>query len=187
MNPSPIRVAIQGDRASFHEIAANKHFTGPITLLYCQTFEEVFTQLINGDADRAFVAVSNSSHGTIKEVARLIKTYPVTAEATHQLAIEQHIISSKPIELSEIKEVISHPVALSQCSLYLKSVLPHSKPSDYHDTSAAVEYIKMRNDPSVVAIGSEAAAELHGMHILKRAVQDDPRNATTFTSFVLQR
>lgn len=187
MNPSPIRVAIQGDRASFHEIAAKKHFTNPITLLYCQTFEEAFAHLLHGEADRTFVAVANSAHGTIQEVAQLVEAHPVTAEATHQLAIEQHIIGSKPIELSEIKEVISHPVALSQCSLYLESALRHSKKSDYHDTSAAVEYIKRRNDPSVVAIGSEAAAELHGMHILKRAVQDDPRNITTFTSFVLQR
>lgn len=187
MNPSPIRVAIQGGRASFHEIAAKKHFTAPITLYYCQTFEETFGLLVRGEVDRTFVAVANSAHGAIEEVERLVASHPVVAEASHQLAIEQHIIGHKPIQLDEIQEVLSHPVALSQCSLYLGSALHHSKKTDYHDTSAAVAHIKSLNNPSIVAIGSEAAAELHDMYIIKRAVQDDPDNTTTFTSFALRR
>ncbi len=186
MTKLSLKVAIQGDRASFHEIAAQRYYQESVELLYCQTFEETFALLHSGGADRAFVAVSNTAHGTITEVAKLINVHPVKTEGTHDLPIEQHLIGTSSANLGTIQRVVSHPVALSQCSIYLSERLAHSQKTEYHDTSAAVEYIKTLNSPGVAAIGSEAAATLHGMRIIKRAIQDDPNNVTTFQSFVRQ-
>lgn len=181
-----LKVAIQGDRASFHEIAAHRYYQETVELLYCQTFEETFALLTNGSADRAFVAVSNTAHGTITEVSTLIQLHSVKIEGAHDLPIEQHLIGAPTATVQTIQRVISHPVALSQCSIYLNGELMHSQKDEYHDTSAAVAHIKALNSPEVVAIGSEAAATLHGMRIIKRAIQDDPNNVTTFQSFVRQ-
>lgn len=176
-----LRVAIQGDPASFHEIAAHNYYKQPIELVYCRSFEETFHQLIRGDADRAFVATSNSAHGVITEVEELFSKNAVKKEGEHRLRIEQHLIGLKGAVVGSIREVISHPVALSQCNAYLSDFATQ----EYHDTSAAVEYVKLNGNKALAAVGSSAAAELHGLEILQRSIQNDPNNVTTFASVAI--
>lgn len=182
MRTNTIKVAIQGDRASFHEIAALRYYKQPIDIVYCQSFGEVFLRLKNGEVDRALVAVSNSNHGIISEVETLLEEHDVQTEGEYALAIEQHIIGLPQTNPSVIKKIISHPVALSQCSNYLAEHLPDAELEEYYDTSAAVALIGQKLDPSVVAIGSERAARVHNLAILHWAVQDDIDNTTLFRS-----
>lgn len=173
-----LKVAIQGDRASFHEIAANNYYIQPIELIYCQSFEETFNQLVHGSADRAFVATMNSAHGEIAEVKDLLLKEGVKKEGEYHQPIEQNLIGLQDADISSIRQVISHPVALSQCNRYLADF----ETREYHDTSAAVEYVKLRGDKALAAVGSSAAAKLHGLEILQRSIQNDPNNVTTFAS-----
>ena len=179
-----IKVAIQGDRASFHEIAAMQYYTQPTILIYCQSFAEVFDLLRNGNVDRGFVAVSNSNHGEIREVKELLERSDVTSEGKYVLPIEQHIIGLTGTNLTKVKRVVSHPVALSQCSEYLAERFQNAELQSYHDTSAAVAFVKRLGDSTAVAIGSERAAEIHGLVILQHAIQDDEDNATIFRSIL---
>ncbi len=174
------RVAIQGDRASFHEIAAHKYYKESIELLYCDTFQEVFELLRHGSASQAFVAVHNSTHGVIHEVETLISQANVHIEGRHPLRIDQHLIVHPDATLDDIRTVLSHPVALSQCDVFLARL--DRRVQSYHDTSAAVEYVRQSGDRTLAAIGSEVAATLHGMKILKWSIQNDQRNTTTFAS-----
>lgn len=177
-----LKVAIQGEPGSFHEIAALRYYSEPVALTYCRTFAEVFHLLKATLVDRAFVAAKNSYHGTIEEVDLLVKSGSYQTEGTYRLPIQQHIIGLAHTELSQITEVISHPVALSQSSRYLNSL--GAKLTYYHDTAAAVEYIKRLNNPTIVAVAGEQAAKLHGLAILKREIQNDPNNSTIFISVV---
>jgi len=185
MNNLP-KVAIQGDRASFHEIAAHKYYTYPVELIYCQSFEEAFQMLTNRLVDKAFIAISNTAYGEIKEVALLIANEELNTEGEYLLPIDQHIIGLTNTDLRSITKIISHPVALSQCDLYLAEHHKYVAMHEYHDTSAAVELVQRLSDPTVVAIGSEAAAKLHGLKILRRNIQNDPNNATLFRSLILK-
>lgn len=173
-----LTVAIQGDQASFHEIAAYKHYQEPIKLIYCQTFDEVFEKLAKGDAHKAFVAVRNSAHGEICEVKQLIENNAFEKESEYSLRIEQHLIGLHDATLDTVKRVVSHPVALSQCDTYLSGY----EQQEYYDTSAAVEYVKKQGNASLAAIGSEAAAKLHGLKIIKRSIQNEVNNTTVFAS-----
>jgi len=184
MRTNTIKVAIQGDKASFHEIAALRYYKQPIDIVYCQSFGEVFLRLKNGEVDRALVAVSNSNHGIISEVEALLEENDVQTEGEYALPIEQHIIVLPQTKPEGIKKVISHPVALSQCSGYLAGRFPNAELEEYYDTSAAVALVAQELDPSMVAIGSERAAQVHNLAILHRAVQDDADNTTLFRSFL---
>jgi prephenate dehydratase len=177
-----IRVAIQGSRASFHEIAAYNYYKFPITLIYCESFEQVFTALSQGVADKVFVAVSNSDHGEIQEVTQLIADNELKIEGEYLLPIEQHVIGLAATNIETVETVISHPIALSQSSIYVKEHFSHVTIVNYHDTAAAVEYVKAQKDTSIVAVGSKAAAEFYGLTILRSGIQNDPHNATLFTS-----
>jgi prephenate dehydratase len=182
MRTNPLKVAIQGDRASFHEIAALNYYEQPIELMYCRTFDEVFDSLLSGVSQRAFVAVRNTSHGDIDEVKKLLSFHRFNHEGEYRLPIDQHLIGLPGTELNTVKRVLSHPVALSQCSSYLDTHLSHAEKSEYYDTSAAVGHIKKLADSSCVAVGSERAAKLHGLIILKESIQNDTDNATIFHS-----
>lgn len=182
MHNNTIKVAIQGDRASFHEIAAMNYYKQPITLIYCQSFKEVFTILASGEADRAFVAVSNSNHGEIHEVKALFESSNVSIEGEYGLSIKQHLVGLPGTDLGKIRKIISHPVALSQCSDYLASQFINVELEKYHDTSAAIALVKHLSNSSIVAIGSDRAARMHGLVILQHAIQDDANNMTFFKS-----
>ncbi len=186
MPNTTIKVAIQGDKASFHEIAAMSYYKQPIELVYCQSFDEVFSLLHKDEIDKAFVAVSNSNHGEIDEVKTLLHGKDLTTEGEYALSIKQHIIGHPNTDMSKLKKIISHPVALSQCGDYLAEQFKGVELENYHDTSAAVALVKQLSDSSIVAIGSDSAAEIHGLVILQHAVQDDADNATLFKSFSKQ-
>ncbi|MFZ1300990.1 MAG: prephenate dehydratase domain-containing protein [Candidatus Microsaccharimonas sp.] len=184
--PTTLKVAIQGDPASFHEIAAKKYYQQPIELLYCQTFQDTFNQLTNGTADRAFVATSNSAHGEITEVSSLLQQTQLYTEGYYTLPIEQHLIGLPGTSIANLTTVISHPVALSQCDSYLTTTLAHTQLQTYYDTSAAIEYVKKSANASIAAVGSDAAAQLHGLEILQSSIHNDPHNSTVFGSFKSQ-
>jgi prephenate dehydratase len=178
-----IKVAIQGDKASFHEIAAYEYFNHPIQLVYCRSFKDVFMLLSEGSVDRAFVAVSNSNYGEIDEVKWLIGASRVLVEGEYLLPIQQHVIGIAGSDLYEVETVVSHPIALSQSSVYVDEHFRNASIVNYHDTAASVRYVKDQANTTIVAIGSEAAAELYGLTILQRSIQNDPNNATLFKSF----
>lgn len=184
MHQPRIKVAIQGEKASFHEIAAHQYYTAPIELVYCDSFQDVFAALKNNTVDKALVAVSNSAHGEIKEVTSLIVRGNFVCEGEYLLFIQQHLIGLPEARPEDITRVVSHPIALSQCNQYLKNQLSRAALVDHYDTSAAVAYVKQQDDRSVAAIGSDAAAKLYGLKILQRSIQDDPRNATLFKSLI---
>lgn len=184
MQPT-ITIAIQGDRASFHEIAAHNYYQQPIELVYCESFKQVFEELTGGTVDKAFVAVSNSSHGIIDEVSSLIKRTNPVIEGHYLLPIKQHIIGLPNTDLKRVTTIVSHPVALSQCNIHIEEYFDNAETQSFYDTSAAVEYVKQLNDPTIVAIASDAAATLHGLTILHPAIQNDSDNATLFKSLAI--
>lgn len=182
---SPMVVSIQGHEASFHEVAAKSYFQHPIKLLYRDSFKEVFDDLTSGRADKILVATSNSVHGDIQEVKTLIESHDLTTEGLYKLPIDQQLIGIPGVTIADIKQVISHPIALSQCKIFLTHN-PRMQQITYFDTAAAAKLIKDSSDHSMAAIAGRAAAELYGLEIIKEAIQDDPTNTTTFQSFSLK-
>jgi prephenate dehydratase len=175
-----MRIAIQGDAGSFHHLAANKWFGDDIDIVACETFADVFASLDGGSADHAVVAIKNSWYGVLPEVTDLLKQYkyPVIGELDEP--VHQNLISLPAVALDNIKAVLSHPVALEQCSKFLSEHLPGAERREYFDTAAAVEYIKRQADSSMAAIAGSWAAELHGLPILCEKIENELDNTTTF-------
>lgn len=175
-----MRVAIQGDIGSFHHLAANQFFGDDIDLIGCETFEEVFAALASGTADRAVAAISNSWYGVLPEVSELQAQYNFKVIGELDLPIHQALITLSGVSLHGIKIILSHPVALEQCSKYFDEHLPHAERREYHDTAAAVEFIKQQGDASVAAIAGTWAAEIYDLPALAENIENDPNNSTKF-------
>lgn len=173
-------IAIQGDRASFHDIAATQYFNGSQDRLFCDTFSRTFTALTGGEVEYALCAIENSLYGSINEVYDLLLGNDVKIIGEIYLRIEQCLIGLPGAELKELIEVHSHPVALAQCEQYLDDTLPEVTRMEYHDTAASVEMIAKLQDRSIAAIASRQAAELYGMEVLAASIETDMQNYTRF-------
>lgn len=181
-----ITIAIQGNRASFHDIAARQYFGTDTTRIFCDTFSAMFAALADDRADFALCAIENSLYGSINEVYDLLRLhdFPIVGEV--YLRIEQCLIGHPDAQLEVINEVYSHPVALAQCDQYLDAILPDATRVEYHDTAASVELIANQKNVSHAAIAGRDAAELYGMKILASAIETDPQNYTRFVVLAKQ-
>lgn len=179
-------IAIQGDRASFHDIAAAQYFNGSQKRVFCDTFSQTFSALTRGDVDFALCAIENSLYGSINEVYDLLLAHDVKIIGEVYLRIEQCLIGLPGTTLEELIEVHSHPVALAQCERYLDDALPNATRMEYHDTAASVEMIAKLQDRSIAAIASRQAAELYGMEVLAPSIETDAQNYTRFVVLAKQ-
>lgn len=173
-------VAIQGLEGSFHEQVAKQWYGESVDILPCTTFRDVFDAYAAGDVDAIITAVENTIYGSINEVYQLIEPCEAPIVGEVKLAIDQMLIARPGTKLSDITEVYSHPVALAQCQKWLKKHLPHAEAIEFFDTAGAVEFIKEEGQPHMAAIAGERAANLYGLPILERSIQDSRDNITRF-------
>lgn len=178
---SRLTIAIQGQAASFHDVAARQYFGNDIDTIFCDLpFRLVFDALEEGRADYAVCAIENSLHGTINDVYDLLQVRPSLIRGEVILRIEQCLIAMPGATLADITEVYSHPVALSQCEEFLDTALPNAARFDHPDTAGSVADVKASGDKHKAAIASAAAAEMHGMQILQRGIETNHHNFTRF-------
>ncbi len=185
-----MRVAIQGQAGSFHDVAARQFFldtpTKEVELTCCDTFKGTFKALQAGEADVAVVAVENSLYGSIHEVYDQLVTHHVHMVGEITLAVHQQLVGWPGTELAGITEVYSHPAALDQCRNWLEEHLPHAERIEHHDTAGAVEYVKSHALTHAVAIASKTAAVLHDMPVIAENIEDEKDNFTRFAVLQLR-
>lgn len=176
----PMNIAIQGQAGSFHAEAAKKWFGNNARLIECASFSEVFHMADTKDADAIVTAVENTIYGSINEVYQLIDelNWPIVGEI--MLPIAHQLIGLPETDLSSVKKIYSHPVALAQCRHNIEKLLPQAEMVEYFDTAGAVEFVKAENNPSYAAIASEGAASLYELPIISANLQDTAHNITKF-------
>ncbi len=176
----PIRVAIQGHRASFHNIAAEQLFGKKFELVTCDTFEDAFAALARDKADKIVVALENSLFGSINETYDLLLKYKFWISGELYLHIKQCLIGLPGAKIAEISEVHSQLQAIAQCEPYLDKYMPLAKRIEHHDTAASAMAVKAWGNPRKAAIGSAEAAKLHGLKILASEIETPRQNYTRF-------
>lgn len=173
-------IAIQGDQASFHDIAATQFFGPQSQRAFCDSFSQTFAALSSDQVDYAVCAIENSLYGSINEVYDLLLAHDFHIVGEVYLRIEQCLIGLPDATIESITEVYSHPVALAQCEQYLDITFPDVKRMEYHDTAASVALVKAQGNPAVVAIAGREAAELYGLQILAPSIETNTQNYTRF-------
>jgi prephenate dehydratase len=174
-----MNIAIQGGKASFHEIAARKYFGPEISIVECRTFKELCQQLKQGKVDFAAMAIENSIAGVILGNYSLIKEFDFKIIGEIQLRIEQNLMALPGVKMEDLKKVRSHYMALLQCDDFL-SKYPTIKLEEYHDTADSARDLKEKNEKDVAAIASRYAAEVYGLNILAPSIETEKKNFTKF-------
>jgi prephenate dehydratase len=171
-------VAFQGELGAFSHSAAAKLVGGKARFLPCGSFKEVFGALSRGAAGAAVVPIENTLHGSIHEVYDLLvhSDVPIAGETT--LRISHHLLALPGIKFNDIRQALSHPVALNQCRRFFEH---HRRiePVAFYDTAGSVKALGEQG-AQVAAVASEEAASIYGARILKRNIEDYPQNFTRF-------
>lgn len=178
---SVIRVAFQGESGAFSEAAARSLF-GPDAALVpvpCRSFSELGEAVETGEARYGLLPVENSRAGTVLRAYDLLadSRLHVVAETFHRI---RHMLMGLPgADVGGLRQILSHPVALAQCTRFLGS-RPGIEAVAVYDTAGAAREAADRGDPGVAAIAGRAAADRHGLAILAEEVQDTDDNTTRF-------
>jgi len=178
-------VAFQGELGAYSQSAVYSFFgkssVGRVVPL--PTLQRVFGTLCdkNSDLDYAVVPLENSLAGTIGETVDLLISHDVRIVGETSVPVEHCLIIHKDTTLEKIKKVMSHPQALAQCREYLDA----DERKDWeqvsvYDTAGSVKMIKEQNLTECAGIASELAAEIHGMKVAAKGIEDDHSNATRF-------
>jgi prephenate dehydratase len=174
-----MKAAFQGVHGAYSELAS-KQLLGPRTqTLPCESFEEVFDAVALGKAERGILPIENSLAGSIHQNYDLLlaRDLPIVGEA--HLKVEHVLMCHPSASLKALTQVRSHPQALAQCSRFFadnKGI----KPVVYFDTAGAAESLVKEAPGHIGAIASAYAAELYGLKVLKRNLQNLPNNFTRF-------
>lgn len=129
----------------------------------------------------AVLPIENSIEGIVREtIDNLVKledkTFKIVAETVIPI---NHCLMSKSTDKADIKEVISHAQALGQCSGYLCKNFPNVRITPAASTSEAAKSLQDK-DKTHAAIAAEVAANLYGLNILDRNINDVLDNKTRF-------
>lgn len=174
------RIAIQGVRGSFHDIAAHQYFEGEqIQLICCQTFEQVFDNIRKDPTVIGMTAIENTIAGSLLHNYELLRDSGTTVVGEHKLHISHCICCLPDDDWDTITEVHSHPVALMQCREFLSR---HSgiKAVEAEDTAGSAMYIAENKCKSWAAICHADAARMYGLKVLENNIEDNKHNYTRF-------
>lgn len=174
-------IAFQGVHGAFSELAVGRLFGEAAKTFPCKEFFDVFKAVDSGKVIYGVVPVENTLGGTVNGTIDLLTRFPnIQVVGEQQIRINHDLIVVPGAQLSDIKEVYSHPQGLAQCADFLAKHLPDARPVSFFDTAGSVEYIAQQKDKSKAAIAGKPAAEFYHMEILREGIETNPKNYTRF-------
>ena len=172
------KIAIQGYDGCFHQIVAFEYFGRDVQTLPCDTFRQVAQMVRSGEADYGVMAIENSIAGSIIANYSILQDANLQVAGEYYLPIEQNLMVLPDVELEDITEVQSHPMALLQCTEYLDA---HSwRLIETEDTALSARHVAEKGLRHTAAIASSLAAELFGLKIIAPAINTVKNNYTRF-------
>ncbi len=175
-----LKVAIQGELGSNSHMAALKMLQGEtLDIVACAASLDVFEYLQKDSDAVAVLPIENSLHGSVFEHYDLLLEYSVAVAGELLLHIRHNIIAAPDVILEDVRQVFSHPVALSQCRKWLRSH-PGIAAIAASDTAGSVKELMANGRRDCGAIAPEFAADHYGAKVIVTGVEDHPENYTRF-------
>ncbi|MHB8567096.1 MAG: prephenate dehydratase [Nitrososphaerales archaeon] len=177
-----LSVAFQGELGAYSQKAIYAFFGKIACVMPLPTLQRVFGALSElNDLDSAVVPIENSLGGTVGETVDLLISKDVRIVGETCVPVEHCLITNPCTTIDKIRKVISHPQALAQCREYLdEDGRKNWGQVAVYDTAGSVKMIKEQKLFDSAGIASSLAAEIYGMKIVARGIEDDHSNTTRF-------
>jgi prephenate dehydratase len=171
--------AYQGAPGAFSEEAAQALLGADARLMPCLTLEQAFDAVADGRANHAVVPAENAVSGTVPQVYELLLSHDLAVSGEKVINIDHVLVAPRGAARSGIRRVLSHPIALAQCSDFFRQNRGLEAVSVF-DTAGAVRMIVQAGDKRTAAIASRRAAALYDAVVLAEHIQDHRDNWTRF-------
>ena len=177
---SGARVAFSGTEGAFAHIAAKKLFKNAEMVAY-RDFKSAYKAVEEGECDICVLPIENSYNGEVGQVTDLMFSGSLFVNDVMELAVDQALLCVPGTKLEDIKTVVSHPQAIGQCAEYIRKKGFAAK--EFSNTALAAKYVAEQGDQSMCAIASSDAAEIFGLEMLERNINEARSNTTRFAVF----
>jgi len=175
-----MKIAFLGPHASFTQLATTQLFPEE-DLLPQANILDCFEAVEKGEVAKAVVPLENSIEGTVSmTLDYLYKTPAIKIEAEAVMPIAHHLMIHPNNSIEEIEKIYSHPQALAQSFHFLDDHYKNVQRQDFSSTAAAAKYVSENPDQKIAAVANQFAANLYGLKIINRNIQDFEQNHTRF-------
>ena len=175
-----MRVAYAGVEGAFANIAAEKIFPEAVCAPYTD-FAAAYKAVEDGECDCAVLPVENSTNGDVGTVLDLAFFGSLYINGMYEIEIVQNLLALPGVAPADVKEALSHPQALGQCTAYLKQ---HGiTPTESVNTAVAAKYVAESGRKDIAAIGSAEAGEKYGLSVIAPHINESGFNTTRFAVF----
>ena len=173
----PLKIAFLGPEGTFTQAAVLKQFGHSVRALPLPSIGEVFHEVEGGIADFGVVPIENSSEGTVNHTLDMFLTSPLKICGEIEMRIHHFLMARSP-DLAAVKRVCAHPQALAQCRGWLDEHLPDVERVAVSSNAEGAR--RSRDERGSAAIAGESAAQLYGLAILAKEIEDRSDNTTRF-------
>jgi prephenate dehydratase len=171
------RIAFQGEPGAHSHLAIAEAYPD-CEAVPCATFEDAFAAITGGEAELGMIPIENSVAGRVADIHHLMPDSGLHIVAEHFMPVRHQLLGIKGARLEDIKTVESHVHALGQCRKIIRRL--GVKPLVAADTAGSAREVAQVGDKTRAAIASRLAAEIYGLEILARDVEDEAHNTTRF-------
>lgn len=176
---SRAKIVFQGERGAFSEVAARRLLGDSISVVGVESFASVFDLVESRKASLGIIPIENSLIGSIHKSYDLLLERELSVVGETQLRISLSLIAPIGVGFKRISRVYSHPAALEQCSGFFERN-PQIEPVLYYDTGGAVKMLAENKPADSAALAQPYAAEIYGLKVLKKSLEDEKTNFTRF-------
>jgi chorismate mutase/prephenate dehydratase len=173
----PTSVAFLGPAGTFSHAASVRQFGQSADYEPVATIDDVFNAVEAGRCRYGVVPIENTTEGAVTPTLDALATTSLAVIAEIAVKVD-HYLMSKSGDAKKIRCIASHHQPLAQCRRYLAEHYPGTEQQSAASTASAAMLAKSR--AGVAAVGSRLAAEIYGLKIVARSIQDDPSNVTRF-------
>ncbi|MCM1306217.1 MAG: chorismate mutase [Bacteroides sp.] len=180
LKPFPVQasVACQGVKGAYSCIAAEKIF--PISSISCfKNWDGVFSAVEKGFCEFGVLPVENSTVGSVIDVYDLMRKHRFFIVKSIKLRIKHYLLAAPGVKMEDIREIVSHNQAISQCSEFLAG-LGDIKITGCDNTAVAAKIVAESGRKDIACISSRECAELYGLQTLKSEISNSDNNYTRF-------
>jgi prephenate dehydratase len=171
------RIAFQGEPGAYSHQACQQARPG-FQVVPCQTFEDVVEMTRSGEVDLGMLAVENSTYGRVADVHSLLPKAGLHIVDEAFVRVHVNLLGVRGARVEDVTEAHGHVVILPQCAAFLKSHGIKGRVSS--DNARAAREVAEAGDRSRAALASELAAEIYGLDVLARHIEDHKNNTTRF-------
>ena len=180
---APLKTAYLGPEGTFSHFAACAFLEHVETeLISCPDLPAIFEAVDKGLCQVGLVPLENSLRGTVVQSFDLFLRHPVAIAGELFEPISHCLLGGTAGTMDEVRAIYSHPQPLAQCSDWLRATLPAASLLAVESTAAAA--CKALEAPGAAAVGHIGLADIYGLTVLARAIEDEPDNLTRFVAII---